>query len=118
MTTKKTAETPRTSAEIRADIDAMQTQLGELRKAERRAKRAEAKAAREAKARADRALADELLAAMRELAPGADDALLVPALRRAACLPTRGGRPLLQWAVEAIADAEQSTTDADADADA
>ncbi len=118
MTAKKTNKKPRTLAEIRAAIDAQQASLDELRRAERRAKRAAAKAAAEAKARADRALADELLATMRELAPGVDDALLVPALRRVAALPTRDDSPLLQWAVADVAGADQSTMDADADTDA
>lgn len=116
MTHKKTAKTPSTAAEIRAAIVEQQAALEELRRQMRRAQAAEKKAAAEAKARADRALADELLAAVRELAPGADDALLVPALRRAASVPTRGGCSLFQWAVEDVANADPSTADADADA--
>lgn len=107
MTTRKTAKT---AADIRADIDDLQSQLNEMRKAERRAKRAEAKAAAEARAKADRALADTLLATLREAAPGVDDALLLPALRYIIGL-TLHDQPLVPRAVQMVTPADDQTGD-------
>lgn len=113
MTPKKTDAAP-TAAEIRASIADMQTQLRELRNAERRAKRAEAKAAAEARAKADRMLADELLAVMREVTDDAADELLVPALRCIAALKMRD-RPLMLWAADNVAPTDDQSDDQSAD---